>query len=303
MKYRTAASLRQAINNRLESIAIKENVTALRLRRHVAFERLLARLFHGYPSKAPWVLKGGYAMELRFQKARATKDIDLVDEESDVKGIKAFGGQDHQYRELVNAASLDLRDFFSFELKRNPFVRKDLSYISVNRYHVKCYLGKRLFAEFDVDVGSGDVRLWPFEELTSRNLLSFAGVTECPAIPSVSTEQHFAEKVHAYTMPRGDRANTRIKDLVDMVLLVQGKGMNDAKALEALHKTFHLRKTHALPAELTFPPNGWKEKFLKLAKDCELDAGFADSFKLIADYYLLLVSGDDGTTTTDKQQR
>ena len=50
----------------------------MRLRRHLAFERLLARLFQ---TPSPWALKGGYAMELRFQQARTTKDIDLVVEE------------------------------------------------------------------------------------------------------------------------------------------------------------------------------------------------------------------------------
>jgi hypothetical protein len=42
----------------------------------VSFDRLLARLFREEP--APWVLKGGYALELRFKAARATVDIDLT---------------------------------------------------------------------------------------------------------------------------------------------------------------------------------------------------------------------------------
>jgi uncharacterized membrane protein YciS (DUF1049 family) len=50
-----------------------------RLRRQVAFDRLLARLFQaGQPLALPWVLKGGYAMELRIKAARTTKDIDLT---------------------------------------------------------------------------------------------------------------------------------------------------------------------------------------------------------------------------------
>ena len=76
---------------------------------------------------------------------------------------------------------------------------------------MKANLGEKLFAEFDVDLGAGDVRLWPFEKLTSRNLLSFAGIADCPPFPSISAEQHFAEKVHAYSLPRGERTNTRIK--------------------------------------------------------------------------------------------
>jgi hypothetical protein len=47
----------------------KEQIDIARLRRQVSFDRLLARLFQEDP--APWVLKGGYALELRFKSARS----------------------------------------------------------------------------------------------------------------------------------------------------------------------------------------------------------------------------------------
>jgi len=47
-----------------------------RMRRQAAFDRLLCRLFH--EPDAPWLLKGGYAMELRIQAARTTRDVDLA---------------------------------------------------------------------------------------------------------------------------------------------------------------------------------------------------------------------------------
>ncbi|PYT33137.1 MAG: hypothetical protein DMG58_08485 [Acidobacteria bacterium] len=49
---------------------------SIALRRQVSFDRLLARLFR--EESAPWVLKGGYALELRFKAARSTVDIDLT---------------------------------------------------------------------------------------------------------------------------------------------------------------------------------------------------------------------------------
>ena len=55
---------------------MSEQVDLNRLRRQVAFDRLLARLFLEEPP--PWVLKGGYALELRFKAARSTVDIDLT---------------------------------------------------------------------------------------------------------------------------------------------------------------------------------------------------------------------------------
>ena len=78
-RYATAAAFRRALEDRLKDIAGKEGVDLQRLRRQVAFDRLLARLFQvGPPFALPWVLKGGYAMELRIKAARTTKDIDLT---------------------------------------------------------------------------------------------------------------------------------------------------------------------------------------------------------------------------------
>src|SRR5271155_4340026 len=78
-KYATAAAFRRALEDKLQDIAGKEGVDLQRLRRQVAFDRLLARLFQAArPSALPWVLKGGYAMELRIKAARTTKDIDLT---------------------------------------------------------------------------------------------------------------------------------------------------------------------------------------------------------------------------------
>jgi hypothetical protein len=78
-RYATAAAFRRALEDRLQDIAGKENVDLQRLRRQVAFDRLLARLFQAaQPRALAWVLKGGYAMELTIKAARTTKDIDLT---------------------------------------------------------------------------------------------------------------------------------------------------------------------------------------------------------------------------------
>jgi hypothetical protein len=67
-QYATAAAFRVALETRLNAIATAEKVDLQRLRRQISFDRLLARFFaerHG-----PWLLKGGYAMELRLRSAR-----------------------------------------------------------------------------------------------------------------------------------------------------------------------------------------------------------------------------------------
>jgi len=65
-----------ALEDRIKRIARDENIDLQKLRRQVAYERFFARLFQlGHPD---WVLKGGYAMEFRFQNARTTKGRDFT---------------------------------------------------------------------------------------------------------------------------------------------------------------------------------------------------------------------------------
>jgi hypothetical protein len=77
--YKTAGAFRTALEARLQASARQEGTDLQRLRRQVAFDRFLARMFSKAPKATyPWVLKGGYAMELRIHSARTTKDIDLT---------------------------------------------------------------------------------------------------------------------------------------------------------------------------------------------------------------------------------
>src|SRR5215472_17209745 len=77
-EYRTARAFRMALEERINRQAREQHVDHRRVRNHVAFDRLLARLFVEQPATPPWILKGGYAFELRLGgRARATLDLDL----------------------------------------------------------------------------------------------------------------------------------------------------------------------------------------------------------------------------------
>jgi hypothetical protein len=64
-KYASGPALRTALEERLKRVSREDGSDLQRLRRQVAFDRFLAMLFRG--PNTNWVLKGGYAMELRFQ--------------------------------------------------------------------------------------------------------------------------------------------------------------------------------------------------------------------------------------------
>jgi hypothetical protein len=74
--YATGRAFRQALEMRLKQMAAEAGEDIQRLRRQVAFDRLLARVFAG--GGRAWTLKGGYAMELWLREARATRDVDLT---------------------------------------------------------------------------------------------------------------------------------------------------------------------------------------------------------------------------------
>src|ERR1700731_3533745 len=69
----TAGAFRRALEERLKKTSQTDQTDINRLRRQVSFDRLLARLFRD--DSVPWVLKGGYALELRFKTARSMVDI------------------------------------------------------------------------------------------------------------------------------------------------------------------------------------------------------------------------------------
>ena len=146
-RYATAAAFRVALEARLKTMEQAEGIDLQRLRRQVSFDRLLARLFS--EQNAPWLLKGGYAMELRLRTARTTKDIDLslpTDAASEWKGRVLEHLQTH--------AARDLKDFFVFAIGQ-PMMDLTAAPEGGARYPVSASLAGRVFTRFHLDVGMG----------------------------------------------------------------------------------------------------------------------------------------------------
>jgi Nucleotidyl transferase AbiEii toxin, Type IV TA system len=110
-QYRTAAAFKAALEAHLRTVAQERNVPFQTLQLKFVIERLLARLF--YAEKPPWLLKGGFAMDLRFRPhARTTRDVDLS---ADTAG--AQGDLLRTVRErLQEVAELDLGDHLSYRI-------------------------------------------------------------------------------------------------------------------------------------------------------------------------------------------
>ena len=203
-QYASGAAFRTALEARLNERARREGIDLHRLRRQVTFDRLLARMFDpSQPMRDGWVLKGGYALEMRFQMARSTKDLDLTvasGQRTDARTLR---------ERLQVAAATDVSDFFAFTVGE-PMAELNQAPEGGERFPVDARVDGRTFVKFHVDLGVGDEILDPLESVEGQDWLGFAGIPPI-AVPALSIEQHWAEKFHAYTRPRVT-PNSRVRE-------------------------------------------------------------------------------------------
>lgn len=144
MTYATAGAFRQALEERLRRLSLESNASLSRLRKLVAFDRLLARMVTANPDL--WVLKGGYALEIRLgARARTTKDVDAA--------LRAPAEDASNY--LAEAVSGLVQDWFEFEIGQPNQLATGAPQGGL-RFPVRCLLDGRLFESFHLDVGAGD---------------------------------------------------------------------------------------------------------------------------------------------------
>ena len=275
--FKTATAFRKSLESRLMNVSQETNIDLQRLRRKVAFDRLLARFFVN--GSNTWVLKGGYALEIRFAHARATKDIDLT---LPIQLYASFESE-HLMTMLQEESHVDLADYFTFTF-RPAMQELDGAPEGGFRFPVEAIMDGMPFVKFHMDIGIGDILVEPVEKIIGEDWLEFAGIS--PAIIyAISKEQQFAEKLHAYTLPRTDRLNTRVKDLVDMLLLIREGSISEAVVRDNLSKVFHRRNTHNLPAALPLPPDSWDVKFDLLVKECGMNESLDQAKEIVDRFY------------------
>ncbi len=263
--YSTAGAFRRSLEERLKTASQTDRIDINRLRRQLSFDRLLARLFRG--DIEPWILKGGYALELRFGNARSTVDLDLTLRRVASSASENVDVNTAVQRMLQRAADVQLGDWFEYVI--GPAVM-DLTAAPYGgaRYPVEARMDARIFARFHLDAGIGDVIIEPHDSIRCRDWLGFAGIATA-SVRMIAREQQFAEKIHAYTLPR-ESQNSRVKDLLDLALLIGSGGLDKERTLEAMRLTFERRGTHDLPSDLAAPPIDWQNPFQALAKECGL---------------------------------
>lgn len=236
-----------------------------------------------HAARRDWALKGGYALELRFERARTTRDLDFTIRAMDVNRAERPGVLLDQLRA---AAGVQLPDFFTF-IVGEVMSTLEQAPDGGARFPIDARVDGRTFVAFHVDLGVGDQLLEPLEDLVGRDWLGFAGIAPGTA-RAVSVEQQWAEKLHAYTVPRAGAANSRVRDLFDLAFLLERRQLTPKRTREALRSTFERRETHSLPDGVPTPPADWKTPFAALADECGLTLTVDDAWRCVDAFYLSL---------------
>jgi Nucleotidyl transferase AbiEii toxin, Type IV TA system len=285
----SAAAMRASLDARLTASATALGIDAGRLRRRLVFQRILRRI----GTADNWVLKGGYLLETRLRQGfRTTRDLDLVTNLA--SSAEALTG------ELDQLLSADPdHDFFRFRITRTRPLADDTAGRGGWKLSVDAVLDDRPFDMVRLDV------MQRFEETTGgREMIAIpppiGGLGLAVAdVQSVDLAQHAAEKLHALTkMYVGDRVSTRVKDLVDLALMLDAGFLPDPRLRVRVAAVFASRDRRPPPPNLPRPPARWSADFATLVTGtAAADTTLAQAFETVSAMYVDAVHADEKGST------
>jgi len=229
-----------------------------------------------------FTLKGAVALEMRLPfKARATRDIDLVVEDSDENDSVAI------LREALGGSYQG----FTFRLKGEVYVMPN----NAVRANVVLDYHSRSWGTIQVDLSSREGTRTEIEFVDPLPLEPFGLVSPDP-LPCLSIRYHIAQKIHAMTAPpvESGTPNERFRDLVD-ILLMKALASDSGGLKAACQHVFSIRGVHEWPPVFE-PPEFWEEPFAVLAEELNLPVrNLADAVREVQAF----ITEVDATLTTD----
>lgn len=263
MIYATPRALRTALERRLLTTSQETSVSLDRLRRRVVFERVLDRLQTAEPGC--WVVKGGMALEVRLHdRARLTKDLDLG-----MRDVVLDGADLHD--RLIEILGTDPHaDQFVVTVGPPEQLREDGGGHVTWRVKIEATLADKTFGRLQLDVSPRVHELTATEHIELSNSLAFAGI---PSIVGeiIDIDRHAAEKLHAMSRDFGDRENSRVRDLIDVVLMLEHGLITSAGVAIAVRNVWDERNQTAPPAAFPDLPKSWRDRYERMAVDAALE--------------------------------
>jgi Nucleotidyl transferase AbiEii toxin, Type IV TA system len=279
--YKTPEAFRMALEQRIRTAARRPAASINRFRQLLVFDRFLARIFQHFAERA--VVKGGLVLELRLDRVRTTKDVDL----------RLVGDPDGVLAALRNAGALDLGDWLSFLVEPDPempTIKNEGMVYDGFRFRGEAQLAGKLYGDpFGIDVAFADILTSEPDIVDGSGFFEFIGIAS-PKLRIYPRGEHVAEKLHAYTQPR-ERENSRVKDLPDFALLAMTGPFESSDLRNAIEATFSFRGTHPIPRALPAPPEGWRAVYERMAREDDLPWATLDAVYEVARSFLDPVLG------------
>jgi predicted nucleotidyltransferase component of viral defense system len=273
--YATALALRTALEHHLGEYSQEHKISLDRLRRRVVFERIVVRLETAEPGC--WVVKGGMALEVRLRdEARLTKDLDL--------GLRGSETDAEDLRErLMDALATDPdEDRFVMTVGSAKRCTEDGAGHATWRIPVSADLAGRQFGRIKIDVSPRERELYATDVVVLPTALGFAGI-DAREIEIIDVHRHAAEKLHAMQKDFGDRENTRLRDLVDVVLLSEHRLLDSDKLESAVRQVWTERENSDPPDRPPEFPASWPGRYEEEAANLGLETlSFRDAVSVIA---------------------
>lgn len=214
-----------------------------------------------------FVIKGGVAMEIRLgMSARATRDVDMT-----------FCGDRESLDTALDIALADSYGGFSF--RRSNLM--PIGQTGAHRAQIKMdYRGKG-WMTLDLEVTVADqsrveVEMIPAISITDFQLLGPSRVA------TLSLRYQIAQKIHAVTEEIPGRDNSRVRDILDLVLLADLVS-DMGRIKEACLDVFNARAAHEWPPVITVP-SSWSKDYAGLVDNLALPAPtFDDAVTFVRD--------------------
>ena len=252
--FATPLAFKAALEAPLAERARGRGRTINRVRQVLGMERFRVRVVETLDAV---VRKGGMGMELRLDRARATRDADL----------RVNASPEDLLARLREAARRDVGDQRAFEVERDsahPTMAADGLRDEGQRFRVRATLAGRRYGDVcGVDAAIGEPIVGTPTEVVGDDLRDFVGISP-PVFRAYPVATDVAEKLHADTMPR-PRPNSRVKDLPDIALLATVADLEASALAAANRETFAHRATHGPSGSLPAPAMAWEPVYVRMA--------------------------------------
>lgn len=257
MPYTTPRALLSAISDRARAEARLHGGLPNDLVVQFYLSRLLDRVFQHNPNG--WILKGGQALLVRWREARHSRDIDL---------LAVAVGLDEAEAQLRAAAQLDLGDFIRFEHLSTSAERQERE---TRKVKFTTYCGTKQVAVVSVDVVTG---LDPLGQPVDEVLKPPFGIDLGPGRATARMwplEDHVADKIAAMYERHSGQPSSRVKDLVDLVVIACSAQIDGRTTHTALRREVTRRTSNGvdlvLPSKFTIPDRrSWTSGYRAEAK-------------------------------------